>query len=219
MLVFHTHTCLLIACLYTHCVLAYSPLHIMLAYLPLHIMLAYLHLHTLTLAYFALGCFRSSSVCVCKCKCRSVSVQRIFRKNPSQCFREKEKNHKLVLSQKEREKTSAFLSACLPSSPDLLQVAASGIAGFSSACVSTPADVVKTRLMNAAGEDVKQYRGTVVRTDEAKKREREDEEKEDEERGDLVTSGDPKVEGTEFFSLFFVFHLLRLFWRFFLWFF
>lgn len=38
-------------------------------------------------------------------------------------------------------------------------VAASGIAGFSSACVSTPADVVKTRLMNAAGEDVKQYRG------------------------------------------------------------
>ena len=73
--------------------------------------------------------------------------------------------------------------------------------------------------MNAAGEDVKQYRGTVVRTDEAKKREREDEEKEDEERGDLVTSGDPKVEGTEFFSLFFVFHLLRLFWRFFLWFF
>ena len=79
MLVFHTHTCLLIACLYTHCVLAYS---------PLHIMLAYLHLHTLTLAYFALGCFRSSSVCVFKCKCRSVSVQRIFRKNPSQCFRE-----------------------------------------------------------------------------------------------------------------------------------
>ena len=93
MLVFHTHTCLLIACLYTHCVLAYSPLHIMLAYLPLHITLAYLHLHTLTLAYFALGCFRSSSVCVCKCKCRSVSVQRIFRKNPSQCFREKKKEH------------------------------------------------------------------------------------------------------------------------------
>ena len=25
-----------------------------------------------------------------KCKCRSVSVQRIFRKNPSQCFREKD---------------------------------------------------------------------------------------------------------------------------------
>ena len=85
MLVFHTHTCLLIACLH-------------LAYSPLHIMLAYLHLHTLTLAYFALGCFRSSSVrvcvsvemSVCKCKCRSVSVQGIFRKNPSQCFREKE---------------------------------------------------------------------------------------------------------------------------------
>ena len=38
-------------------------------------MLAYLHLHTLTLAYFALGCFRSSSVCVCKCECRSVSVE------------------------------------------------------------------------------------------------------------------------------------------------
>ena len=61
-------------------------------------MLAYLHLHTLTLAYFALGCFRSSSVrvcvsvemSVCKCKCRSVSVQGIFRKNPSQCFREKQ---------------------------------------------------------------------------------------------------------------------------------
>ena len=27
-------------------------------------------------------------VSVCKCKCRSVSVQGIFRKNPSQCFRE-----------------------------------------------------------------------------------------------------------------------------------
>jgi len=30
-------------------------------------------------------------------------------------------------------------------------VGASGIAGFASACVSTPADVVKTRLMNQAG--------------------------------------------------------------------
>ena len=47
----------------------------MLAYSRLHIMLAYLHLHTLTLAYFALGCFRSSSVCVCKCECRSVSAE------------------------------------------------------------------------------------------------------------------------------------------------
>ena len=65
-LVFHTHTCLLIACLHSHCMLAYS---------RLHIMLAYLHLHTLTLAYFALGCFRSSSVCVCKCERRSVSVE------------------------------------------------------------------------------------------------------------------------------------------------
>ena len=41
---------------------------------------------------------RSVSVCsanvvevsVCKCTCRSVSVQGIFRKNPSQCFREKD---------------------------------------------------------------------------------------------------------------------------------
>ena len=100
---------------YLHCVLAYPSLaylHCVLAYPSL----AYLHLHTLTLAYFALGCFRSStytvvevsvckckcrsvSVCsanvvevsVCKCKCRSVSVQGIFRKNPSQCFREKGK--------------------------------------------------------------------------------------------------------------------------------
>ena len=31
----------------------------------------------------------SVEVSVCKCKCRSVSVQGIFRKNPSQCFREK----------------------------------------------------------------------------------------------------------------------------------
>ena len=30
----------------------------------------------------------SVEVSVCKCKCRSVSVQGIFRKNPSQCFRE-----------------------------------------------------------------------------------------------------------------------------------
>ena len=124
MLVFHTHTCLLIACLHAHCMLAYPSLaylHCVLAYPSLAYLhcvlaypsLAYLHLHTLTLAYFALGCFRSFpytvvevsvckckcrsvSVCsanvvevsVCKCKCRSVSVQGIFRKNPSQCFRE-----------------------------------------------------------------------------------------------------------------------------------
>mmetsp|Transcript_43453 Transcript_43453/g.120773 ORF Transcript_43453/g.120773 Transcript_43453/m.120773 type:complete len:289 (-) Transcript_43453:181-1047(-) len=37
-------------------------------------------------------------------------------------------------------------------------VGASGCAGFTSACVSTPADVVKTRLMNAAGGE-QQYRG------------------------------------------------------------
>jgi len=40
----------------------------------------------------------------------------------------------------------------------LAHVAASGCAGFTSACVSTPADVVKTRLMNAAG-GAQQYRG------------------------------------------------------------
>jgi len=40
----------------------------------------------------------------------------------------------------------------------LAHVAASGCAGFTSACVSTPADVVKTRLMNAAGGS-RQYRG------------------------------------------------------------
>ncbi|CAD7936647.1 unnamed protein product [Amoebophrya sp. A25] len=38
-------------------------------------------------------------------------------------------------------------------------VGASGIAGFASACVSTPADVVKTRLMNSAGVKEKQYSG------------------------------------------------------------
>jgi len=40
----------------------------------------------------------------------------------------------------------------------LSHVGASGCAGFTSACVSTPADVVKTRLMNAAGGQ-SQYRG------------------------------------------------------------
>jgi len=40
----------------------------------------------------------------------------------------------------------------------LSHVGASGAAGFTSACVSTPADVVKTRLMNAAGGE-QQYRG------------------------------------------------------------
>lgn len=40
----------------------------------------------------------------------------------------------------------------------LTHMAASGCAGFTSACVSTPADVVKTRLMNAAG-GTKQYNG------------------------------------------------------------
>jgi len=40
----------------------------------------------------------------------------------------------------------------------LAHVGASGCAGLTSACVSTPADVVKTRLMNAAGGE-QQYRG------------------------------------------------------------
>lgn len=40
----------------------------------------------------------------------------------------------------------------------LTHVSASGCAGFISACVSTPADVVKTRLMNSAGGE-KQYHG------------------------------------------------------------
>lgn len=40
----------------------------------------------------------------------------------------------------------------------LAHVGASGCAGFVSACVSTPADVVKTRLMNSAGGEQK-YRG------------------------------------------------------------
>eukprot|EP00939_MAST-03C_sp_MAST-3C-sp1_P000456 g456.t1 len=37
-------------------------------------------------------------------------------------------------------------------------IGASGVAGFASACVSTPADVVKTRLMNQAG-GAQQYKG------------------------------------------------------------
>jgi hypothetical protein len=45
-------------------------------------------------------------------------------------------------------------------SPLLSHVAASGCAGFSSACISTPVDVIKTRLMNAAG-GAKQYSGIV----------------------------------------------------------
>jgi len=39
-------------------------------------------------------------------------------------------------------------------------VCASGCAGFTSACISTPADVIKTRLMNSAGGE-KQYKGIV----------------------------------------------------------
>lgn len=39
-------------------------------------------------------------------------------------------------------------------------VSASGIAGFASACVSTPADVVKTRLMNSAGRE-RAYTGII----------------------------------------------------------
>jgi len=39
-------------------------------------------------------------------------------------------------------------------------VGASGIAGFASACTSTPADVVKTRLMNTAGQ-AQAYSGVV----------------------------------------------------------
>lgn len=42
----------------------------------------------------------------------------------------------------------------------LSHVGASGCAGFTSACVSTPADVVKTRLMNAAGGE-QRYRGVL----------------------------------------------------------
>ena len=83
--IFHTHTCLLIACSHTRCILAYSSL----AYLHLHSFT--LALHTLHFTAFALPltAFGVVKVSMCKCKCRSVSVQRIFRKNPSQCFREK----------------------------------------------------------------------------------------------------------------------------------
>jgi len=42
----------------------------------------------------------------------------------------------------------------------LSHVGASGCAGFTSACVSTPADVIKTRLMNQSGGQ-KQYSGIV----------------------------------------------------------
>lgn len=42
----------------------------------------------------------------------------------------------------------------------LSHIGASGCAGFTSACVSTPADVIKTRLMNAAGGE-QQYRGVL----------------------------------------------------------
>ena len=41
----------------------------------------------------------SVEVSVCKCKCRSVSVQEIFRKNPSQCFREKQVFFQLFATQ------------------------------------------------------------------------------------------------------------------------
>ena len=40
----------------------------------------------------------------------------------------------------------------------LTHISASGVAGISSACVSTPADVIKTRLMNTAGGQI-QYTG------------------------------------------------------------
>ena len=57
------HTCILIACLYIHCMLARS----------------FLDLHILTLAYFAFECFRSSSVCV------SVEVS-LFKDFPEESF-------------------------------------------------------------------------------------------------------------------------------------
>ena len=41
----------------------------------------------------------------------------------------------------------------------LTDVSASSVAGVSSACISTPVDVVKTRLMNDAGHANKQYSG------------------------------------------------------------
>ena len=69
MLVFHTHTCLLIACLHAHCMLAYPSLaylHCVLAYPSL----AYLHLHTLHLDAFALPL-----TLWWKCQCVSVSVE------------------------------------------------------------------------------------------------------------------------------------------------
>merc|ERR1719335_973656 len=42
----------------------------------------------------------------------------------------------------------------------LTHVSSSGVAGLESACTSTPADVVKTRLMNTAGGE-KQYSGMI----------------------------------------------------------
>ena len=80
MLVFHTHTCLLIACLHAHCMLAY----LLIACLHAHCMLAYP-----SLAY--LHCVLAECQCVCvsvsvevsvyvvrmwwKCQCVSVSVE------------------------------------------------------------------------------------------------------------------------------------------------
>ena len=55
-------------------------------------------------------------------------------------------------------KNSLIRNNVLTDWPIFQQVTASGIAGFASAIVSTPADVVKTRLMNQAGQ-AKLYRG------------------------------------------------------------
>ena len=49
---------------------------------------------------------------MCKCKCRSVSVQGIFRKNPSQCFREKARLPRLPQLFKDTPPTSSGLVAC-----------------------------------------------------------------------------------------------------------
>lgn len=55
-----------------------------------------------------------------------------------------------------KTRISAYLGEGIAS-----HVAASTVAGFSSACVSTPADVVKTRLMNSAGQDNRKYNSVV----------------------------------------------------------
>ena len=117
MLAYSLHACILIiACILITCILtlAYFDTCILCTWM-LFCSSTYTGVRIAFMLFILLCASVVVKVSMCKCKCRSVSVQRIFRKNPSQCFREKV----IFISFRNFQPstlTSACCAACRPKS-------------------------------------------------------------------------------------------------------